>query len=484
MRTIRILDGLCWLSLLVLLMVLPLPFGAYNPFYWSFFAAIAATLLCIVLLIRVTDQRADYKQLFAARYILIFWLIQIIYCIWQMTSSGSFFQNLDLGTGLSVPKWFVPQSSMHANSYAGVAWLARSLFTLIVFLLALTTINTQKRIRWTIYAIITSAIFHALIGLLAKLSSLHLVAEQSLDGHYTVLRGLFVNRNHYAAMINYGLAMLSVGGFYALYLQRSILPSLRQRVINLLDTTLPRKLAWSCAVIISLICINLSTSRAAMLGLVVSFFIVVVLATIFDKEFRLNIKWLSIIAACLFGIIIFSGVDGFIGRFEEGLLSIGERREQWRITWKITQKYWLFGTGTGTYADVFQYFRQFGGLRQTVYDQSHSLFLQILMEQGLVGFSFWIASIVAMFYCLFLGFQKNSSRYMKSVILGVSIAVLMALIQSLVDFNLLLPALNVYFYCLLAVGIAAGTVYLPNQKTDVLKNATINTNDAKNNHEK
>jgi len=469
MSIIRLIDSAYWFLFLILLIAVPLPFGAYDPFYWSLFGAIASILICVVFLTKIFDKQADYSGLYTARYVLMFLLMQILYVAWQITTEGTFFQSASLGHDLSSPNWFISASSLSADSYAGVAWLARSIFVFIIFILALTLITTRKRIRWAIYTIIASAVFHAVIGLLAKFSSIHLVAEQSLDGHFNVSRGLFVNRNHYAAMVNYGLAMLSVGGFYAVYLKGSVASSLRHQILRVLDVILSRKLVWLCAVVISLVCLSLSTSRAAMLGLVGSFSIIVILAAIFDRQFRLSAKWLFLIAISVVGIIFLNGADGILSRLEEGFLSIGERREQWRVTWQIIQQYWLFGTGAGTYSDVFQYYREFGGLRQTVYDQSHSVFLQTLMEQGVIGFCLWLASIIAMFWCLFLGFRSTGSRYMRSVILGVGIAILMALLQSLVDFNLLLPALNVYFYCLLAIGIAACTVYSPAKNSKPLK---------------
>ena len=459
MRLVSLLDSFCWFFFLLLLIALPLPFGAYDPIYWSFFATISAVLLCMVLLLRIVGQTTNYNVFFAARYVLIFALLQIAYITWQITAGGNFAQTASLGLGLPSSSWFISQSSVSANSYAGIAWIAKTIFALIIFILALMTINTRKRIRWTIYFIIVSAVFHALLGLLAKFSSVHLVPEQSLDGHYDVARGLFVNRNHYAAMVNYGLAMLSVGGFYAVYSRGSAGSGFRKQILRILDLILSRKLLWLCLVLVSLVSITLSTSRAAMIGFAGSFVLIVILATIFDQHFRFGFKWLVLVAIGVLGIVVLNGSSGFLGRIEEGFLSIGERQEQWRITWEIIQQYWLFGTGAGTYSDVFQYYREFGGLRQTVYSQSHSLFLQTLMEQGVIGFGFWLLSIAAMFWCLFLGFKRNSSRYMRSVILGVSIALIMALLQSLVDFNLLVPALNAYFYCLLGIGIAAAKVY-------------------------
>ena len=468
MKLIAFLDSLCWLFFLLLLLAIPLPFGAYDSFYWSFFAAIASVLFCLVLMIQIMDQRANYNMLFSARYILFFLLLQYLYVLWQINVNGDFFQSLSLGLSLSPPEWFVPLSSMSAVPYVGSAWLAKLSFSLIVFITALMMINTRKRIRWAIFIIIISAIGHASLGILAKFSSVHLVEEQLLDGHFDVARGLFVNRNHYAAMVNYGIAMLSVSGFYAIYSKTSGKSGFRKQILSMLDLILSRKLVWLCTVLFSLLCITLSTSRAAMLGLVSSFFLIVILAIIFDRQFRIDIKWLLLIIISIVVIILINGDEGFLGRLKDGFISLGERHEQWRITWGIIQKYWLFGTGAGTYSEVFQYYREFGGLRQRVYNQSHSVFLQTLMEQGVIGFSFWVLSIFAMFWCLFVGFRKSMSRYMKSVILGVCIALIMALMQSLVDFNLLIPALAVYFYCLLAIGIAAGTVYLP-KKTKPIK---------------
>ena len=124
----------------------------------------------------------------------------------------------------------------------------------------------------------------------------------------------------------------------------------------------------------------------------------------------------------------------------------------------------MLGTGAGSYIDAFQYYRDFFGLRQTVYDQAHSVFLQTLMEQGVIGFTLWLSSLLAIFILLLRGFRHSQSRYMRSVILGCLVALLTAILQAWVDFNLLLPALNVYFYVIAATGLAATVVYSSHAK--------------------
>lgn len=467
MTLLRYLNQIYWLFFLLLVVLIPLPFGSFDPFYWSLFGMGAAGLLALYSVTTLMSAQSFPKALQISRYVLLFMIIQVLYVAWQSLAQGDFSTGLTqdasklsaTGASHAMPSWFVADSALSANPNAAIEWLAKAILAAIMFVLGLCLIDSRTRIKWVIYVVCCSAVLHAGIGLIAKYSAIQLVSAQSVDGHFSVSRGLFVNRNHYAAMINYGLAMLAVGGFYAIYSRSTLKRGFKQHIIAALDLVLSRKLMWLSAVLLSIICLNFSTSRAAMLGLFGSLVMVACLASFFDEKFRLKLKWLLLLLVVLVVILFFGGASGVLSRFQDGLLSIGERQEQWRITWSIIQQHWVLGTGAGTYIDAFQYYRDFSGLRQTIYDQAHSVFLQTLMEQGMIGFTLWLSSLLAIFILLLRGFRNSQSRYIRSVILGCLVALLTAILQALVDFNLLLPALNVYFYVIAATGLAASVVY-------------------------
>ncbi len=454
-----VLEQMVWWLFLLLLIAIPLPFGAFDGFYWSLFATISSLLLAGYLLLQFFGFQRDfyYQGLYQARYILLLMIVQLIYVAWQSIATSELWPGV-ISADLPKPAWLHMPENQSIYPGAALPWLAKSLFTISMFTLALCLINTRRRIKWIVYCLLGSAVLHAFVGILAKYSGLHLVPLETVDGHFDVSRGLFVNRNHYAAMVNYGIAMLMISGVYFWY-TKPPLYGFRQYVLAFLDTLLSRKLVWCVLLVLLMMCLNFSTSRAAALGMIGSLGGVMAFAILVDAQLRSAWKWYLLILLLMICVVFIGNSSGLMERLHSGALSIGERSEQWRLSIDIFQQHWLFGSGAGTYAEIFQWHRSYGDLRQVVYDQAHSVYVQTLVEQGIVGFILWIAVFVLIIKQMVSGFIRNNSRYVRSVVLGCLLGICMALLQAMVDFNLLLPALNIYFYCIVAIGFSAISVY-------------------------
>jgi len=257
-----------------------------------------------------------------------------------------------------------------------------------------------------------------------------------------------------------------ISGFYYLYNKKMNGYSFRKLTVLFLDFVLSSKLIWLFMLAFLAIAMNLSSSRAAVLGFGISVTLVAIIGSIIDKRLRSSIKPIMLILVvfiCL--VVVSSGETGIITRLKEGGFDLGERYEQWALTLSIFKQHWLFGTGAGSYSEAFQYYRDSGdSLRDLLYDQSHSHYLHILLEQGIVGFTLWISSLALVFTTFVKGFRRQQSSYSRAIILGVIVGLIVALLQSFVDFNLMIPSLNVYFYTLIAIGYAALSLYLEDTK--------------------
>jgi len=458
---------------LILLIGVSLPFGSFDGFYWTSFGFAASVLLILAVVLKLVQKKVVTRPLLLALPFIALMVLHALYMLFQ-----AYFNLSEPLLTLSYPEvkpdWFIQTSKLNVVPSNMVAWLGKLTLSLCFMLLALIFLTNRHRIKVTTYSIVLCSLIHAGIGLVSSYYKIHLVPLDSIDGHFGISRGLFVNRNHFAALINYGLAMLMISGFYYLLNKQLNGYSFKKLAILFLDFVLSNKLIWLFVLAFLAIAMNLSSSRAAVLGFGVSITFVAIIGSIIDTQLRSSIKPLLLILAAFISIVVISsGETGIITRLKEGGFDLGERYEQWALTLTIFKKHWLFGTGAGTYSEIFQYYRENGdGLRDLLYDQSHSHYLHTLLEQGIIGFTLWISSLVVVFVTLLIGFKKQKSSYSRAVILGVFVGLIVSLLQSFVDFNLMIPSLNIYFYTLIAIGYAAISLYLEDTKDKEIINSS------------
>jgi len=289
------------------------------------------------------------------------------------------------------PAWFSPDSYLSITP-AKTRWLFNSeLMIFTIFCLSISLLRTRRRLKQLLWLILAVGLIHSIIAISAKYSATFLVDIKQLDGHFNSARGWFINRNHFASFI-----VLSLVG--ALSYQIRI--SLNNSSLNFLQWV-KKQLAnvnifLLGSIFISVIAVLLSQSRAAFLGFLLSF----VLVTFIAKKINIaNFSLLSRRSVALVCVVVALSLVYFgsdvIDRFSSDSL-LGERIKQWNITIVAVKHSPVFGFGGNSYADVFQIIRPYQEFRQVLYNQAHNDYLHILLEQGILGLSFWLLFL----YCL------------------------------------------------------------------------------------
>ena len=464
-----ILESICWFGLLVLLFGIPLLYGSYYAYQWSFFATYMFALFSCYTVLLAFGQNYNKRAVIKARPLFLLMLLQVAWLYCQ--SIDLYWINLGSGDGLlngiEKPTWLLSRNTISLLPIATTTEIIKSLFYLALLFMLFATLNNKKRLMTLVICLAISGSLHAITGLTAKFLQVHLVELKSLDGHWYEARGLFVNRNHFAAFISLCLACLMVFPVRAILKKKSV-STFRLAAIHFLDVILSFKSIILFLIIICISAILLSTSRAGTLSLLGAVSFWSLCFVYFDRRSR-GLKLLLVVIAVLFALaFLWFGAEALLGRITSGALDIGERGQQWIITMSIISDFWLTGTGTGTYEAVFQYYRtDHEGLRQVIFDQAHSEYLQIFLEQGIIGFALWLAYIIYIFRLLVPEYKKQNSTLMKSVIFCSLVGISAALVQALVDFNLQIPAIKCYFYSLLALGIVATQIYKNSTKNNV-----------------
>ena len=361
--------------------------------------------------------------------------------------------------------WYQPSGSLTIVP-ARTRWLiAANLFALSWLLLSIAIVRNRRRIKQLLIALIVIGAIHGLVGIFAKYAGVYLVDKEQLDGHWTAARGWFVNRNHFAAFI-----LLTLSGPVTFLIKSQLSaatrhpnPTVFSKLSNLIFGPY---LFLVLATGLGLAAMVLSQSRGGLISLAGSIVMLSLISFWASKsQHELQHQFRNLAAKSLFLFLAVSVV--FIAWFGQDLgqrlasdaFGYGERGVQWEITLRsIMLNPWV-GYGGGSYASVFQIFRESEDLRQVVFDQSHNDYLHIWLEQGLIGLVLWLGFLFAIARQSATSLLTARSKLVAALIISCSLLVVAALIQSMVDFNLQIVSIRVYFFVLVALLFAAPAVH-------------------------
>jgi O-antigen ligase len=282
----------------------------------------------------------------------------------------------------------------------------------------------------------------AALGLLQALSGLPPLTNPDVEP--AVARGTFVNRNHFAVLLEAGFC-LALG-----------LGALTTRPEG---TTGPAGArygfaAWGCWLAAALCLAGVAASGSRM-GILVLIAAALAGSLLFRESAKRRVGWppLTFAALALVATLSFAGS----GRaFEKLLEEKGEpgRLAIWSDTLAAAERHIAAGSGLGTFAYAFQ--RRGMYFPRNTIDHAHSDWLEFLVELGLAGAVVAALSISGAFvYCLRRR-KRNADPLLPmqdAFLLGAGAI----LLHSTVDFPLQIPSLAALFAVMLgsAVGVAS-----------------------------
>jgi len=444
----RFIDKSLWALFLIMIFALPLmpPFIEAN--LWS--AYMALVFLSIGFYVLCCNEQIERRSQRSIKAFLPIFILLVLSVFWQwlqlvLPGAHSLVGQLE---NSSIDAWFNPQNIVSV-SVDGSWWqILFSLYLLGFSVLSLLLINKRRRLNQLLWLLALTVVIHAVIGIVAKFQGTILVDRAALDGHYEVARGVFVNRTHFAGFI----VLASVGILSFLF--RRIWQSREGFSLSgLLDEVLSVNLLFYMGLILILFAMALSQSRAGFLGILVASLIVLLVSAYYKR--RLNLKAVLLVFLSLVCLsIVFAG-QGLITRLGSESLSLGERTLQWAVTLEAIKDRWFSGYGPGSYALVFQAYRDYSPLREVVFDQAHNYWLTIWLEQGLPGLIIQISIAVLAIKKSISNLRNERSTLVNGVSLACLFTLICAIIQSLVDFNLQVVNLtSVYFLTIALVYLA------------------------------
>ena len=262
--------------------------------------------------------------------------------------------------------------------------------------------------------------------------------------------GTFVNRNHFAGYLLMVIP-LTIGFLFS----REANQSRRFRSwVQHLSSLDGRGLLIGFSVIVIILGLVFSASRMGISSLLLSFTLLTIFVRSPGGESTFSKKSVLILGLALIwaGWI---GLDAVISRFFSSSEDFGKRWEIWVGTLQIIKGFPLFGSGLGTFVQVFPMHSSIH-VRGLV-THAENDFLQLASEVGLIGFGVLLALFVFLFFKVASGLRKLAQGDPRKYIgVGALIGILALMFHSLVEKNIQVPA-NSFLYAFLWVVVLQTT---------------------------
>ena len=448
--------GLC-----VVLLALPLPYGADVP--WAVFVFECATFILALLhwMRRLQGEEAFGKNRFPLFLKACLWIFIAVSAFQFIPLSSAVLRFISPRTAaiygeLGVEGW-------RPLSFAG--WLSLSdivkyLFFFLFAFLVFHHVRTRKRANIFGIVLLASGVFQAFYGLLEYFGGTEKIFNFKRSYHLGSATGTYINRDHFSGLLEmlFPLALgflLARANFFSL--KKGL--SLKEKMVWFSQERLQKTIIFGMIAIIIGLGIVFSRSRS---GIFIFFGTVLLTAVALAtggperRPVRLirTVAWIVVFAAIMLGI------RPVIERFTSQNLVKESRFTYYGNTLKYISSFPLTGTGLHSFVQIYPIFES--KYEAGILDHAHNDYLEVLAESGVVGGGALIVFSFAGVGWIFAKWVKRKDPFVRGIVLGSLIGVIALLLHSFMDFNLRIPANAVYFMSLFA--FAARVVDIRNEE--------------------
>ena len=322
------------------------------------------------------------------------------------------------------PKANIGFRSLSVNPYATKNELYKIIAYSLLFFLIINNINSFRKIRRVLTSIVIFAFSLSLFSIIQKLTwngKIYWFRELRHGGSPF---GPYVNHNHYAGYMELAIP-LAIGLIF-------------------LNKDINKRLMLGFMTVVMAATVFMSLSRAGMVSLICS--LVFLSLMLFSKK---NPKHsFPIVSLIVISLLLFLAYIGILSDALNRILTLTEpdklllemRPKVWKDSLYYLKDFSIFGSGLGTFGNVFPKYKSFS--HQAIYLYAHNDYLQALTEVGALGFSIILWGIIA--------FSKTIVKYVKkdSMTICLFASVVAILIHSFFDFNLHISA-NAFIFSMI-----------------------------------
>ena len=308
--------------------------------------------------------------------------------------------------------------------------------------------SSRARLRSLVVIFVAMAAAEAVIGILqagsAPSSPINFGNPYSGGG----ASGTYINKNHFSALIAMALPMLLA--LWAIEMLPAVTPRgevLREHPRNA-DMKFALRALFSSLLVVLLLALLLTRSRAGIAsGLLV--FALAIVALVWKPASAQVKVMLGLTAAAALTAAGYVGLTPVLERFAPDSVSMdyANRMELAMATGRAALDFLPFGSGLGTFADVFRRYQ--GGKVVGLADHAHNDYAELILELGVAGIAV-IALLGAAYLMRWRAVLRDrSSRRLRFLQVAAGLGMLAMIVHGAFDFNFHIPA-NAIFFCLLA----------------------------------
>jgi hypothetical protein len=344
----------------------------------------------------------------------------------------------------SSPSW----QTLSYDPLVALSWWM-FLFCLYLFFAAVRSLCADtKNLKRIVYVMMSIALIEAVYGLIqALVPTLGVLWVDYVKAYMGDARGTFINRNHFAGFIEmvWPLALgftLAQGGWGQGYTLKKILASER----------LNRQALLALGIVVLLLSLLFSKSRAGIAGASMGFLIFIFLARSGSKG-MFRYTWLLLVG--IVGMLVIYSLSIGVGPITDRFFTLKDgdsRLDFWRDSLPIIIDHPL-GIGLRNYEKVFPIYNV-SMLADKRLEYAHNDYLQILIETGWIGFTTLLTGFLIFIWksayrIRHMNPHKDPMRFFLAV--GAFSGLVSLAFHSFFDFNLQIPANCVYFVTLMAI---------------------------------
>jgi O-antigen ligase len=305
--------------------------------------------------------------------------------------------------------------------------------------------NGQRGMQHFILVIMLVGIIESFYGILEFFSGHRHILYLEGKALMSSVMGTFINRNYFAGYLLMVIP-LSMGFLLARETGQNLyFRGWRHRLVSLDGKTI----LLGFGVILMILGLLFSASRTGIVSLLLSFTLVSFFFRGRDPGQKFSRTTVLIFSlALLWGAWI--GLDAVISRFFAASEDFKIRWMFWANTAQILKDFPLFGSGLGTFAQIFPMYRSFH-IRGLV-THAENDFLQLASETGFIGIGLLFFLFLFLFIKVFTGIRSLSyADPHRNMAIGGLIGILALMFHSLVERNMQVPANALLFTFLWAL---------------------------------
>jgi O-antigen ligase len=487
------IDKIIFWGICLVLVLLPLPFGAVDE--WAVFAFEAATFVLFVLYV-VGAGRAKKNEeqpgvpgrppfplwlktlSVLALGVVVLQLVPLPPSILAVISPrasgiwGGVSPGAELGT--AARRWATLSLVPNSTLYELVRYVFYFLFALLVY----KHVHTRKRVQVFVFLLFAAACFQSFYGLAEFFGGTRRIFGFQRVAYLNSPTGTFINRNHFTGFL--GMVFPVSLGFLLAKASFFVMKrggSFKERILWFNQERLQKAVAFGVVPI--MIGVGMFFSLTGIFIFFVSIFLMV--AALYGtggrrpegaegprvtRGARTGKRYAKVIRTVLLVVVfaaILIGIRPVIGRFSFGELDREVRPVSFKNTVEMIRDFPMAGTGLGTYLYAYpMYEKKYSG---ELLEHAHNDYLELLAEGGIVGGGLMVVVAFGALIWLFARWARRRDHLVRGVGLGCLVGIVSILIHSLTDFNLHITVNAVLFVTLYA--LAARVVGLNSSRAGI-----------------